>query len=254
MDVLARSLRTILGYFTEAGGAHEARAVPSSLVARCRSALTARRSRPYYPAVAGHCPSCGLSSLFLAEGGYVTCSSLSCQAPDAAATELERGTSSPRRQAAYDAVYDLIHDLGPVLPPDPAHRNAAIWRAVNAALDAAGLPVTADPADPRGDTVPPTVDMVPTAGDTAEDTALATGGHVRVTVPGDGLGCDLTSGVPVRPRAGDTGDTAGGTRPGGVRFTYTARVPRGQIPAALTEAFELLDAELHPTPEADRDE
>lgn len=40
------------------------------------------------------------------------------------------------RQPAYDAVYEYIRGLGPYLPPDPAHRNAIIWRAVQAALDA----------------------------------------------------------------------------------------------------------------------
>ena len=40
------------------------------------------------------------------------------------------------RQLAYDAVYEYIRGLGPYLPPDPAHRNAVIWRAVHAALGA----------------------------------------------------------------------------------------------------------------------
>lgn len=40
------------------------------------------------------------------------------------------------RQPAYDAVYAYIRGLGTYLPPDPVHRNAVIWRAVNAALDA----------------------------------------------------------------------------------------------------------------------
>jgi len=40
------------------------------------------------------------------------------------------------RQAAYDAVYEYIRALGGYLPPDPVHRNAVIWRAVNAALNA----------------------------------------------------------------------------------------------------------------------
>lgn len=40
------------------------------------------------------------------------------------------------RQPAYDAVYEYIRKLGPYLPPDPRHRNAIIWRAVNAALGA----------------------------------------------------------------------------------------------------------------------
>lgn len=40
------------------------------------------------------------------------------------------------RQAAYDAVYAYIGALGDTMPPDPVHRNAIIWRAVTAALDA----------------------------------------------------------------------------------------------------------------------
>ncbi|MFJ3278489.1 hypothetical protein [Streptomyces halstedii] len=40
------------------------------------------------------------------------------------------------RQPAYDAVYENIRRLGEYLPPDIAHRNAIIWRAVRAALDA----------------------------------------------------------------------------------------------------------------------
>lgn len=40
------------------------------------------------------------------------------------------------RQPAYDAVYDYLRRLGPYLPPDTAHRNAIIWRAVHNALDA----------------------------------------------------------------------------------------------------------------------
>lgn len=40
------------------------------------------------------------------------------------------------RQPAYDAVYETIRNLSGYLPPDTAHRNAIIWRAVSAALDA----------------------------------------------------------------------------------------------------------------------
>lgn len=40
--------------------------------------------------------------------------------------------NTPARQPAYDAVYQLISGL----PPGDAHRNATIWRAVTAALDA----------------------------------------------------------------------------------------------------------------------
>jgi hypothetical protein len=40
------------------------------------------------------------------------------------------------RQPAYDAVYAYIHELCSTLPSDTTRRNAMIWRAVNAALDA----------------------------------------------------------------------------------------------------------------------
>lgn len=57
-------------------------------------------------------------------------------------TEL---TDGGRRKAAYDAVYAYIRDL----PGDPHSyesvcRNASIWRAVHAALDAAEAPSDAD--------------------------------------------------------------------------------------------------------------
>lgn len=40
------------------------------------------------------------------------------------------------RQPAYDAVYAYIRELRDTPPLDATHRNAMIWRAVNAALDA----------------------------------------------------------------------------------------------------------------------
>jgi hypothetical protein len=39
--------------------------------------------------VKGHCPACGKESLFLGDGGYVTCSRLECPRPDAVSTLLE---------------------------------------------------------------------------------------------------------------------------------------------------------------------
>lgn len=41
-----------------------------------------------------------------------------------------------RHQSPYDAVYAYLRGIGDYLPPDPVHRNAMIWRAVTAALDA----------------------------------------------------------------------------------------------------------------------
>lgn len=40
------------------------------------------------------------------------------------------------RPPAYNAVYAHIRALGDHMPPDPVHRNAMIWRAVHAALNA----------------------------------------------------------------------------------------------------------------------
>lgn len=44
-----------------------------------------------YPVVVGACPSCGNESLFLGDGGYVTCAILRCPEPGAASDLLERG-------------------------------------------------------------------------------------------------------------------------------------------------------------------
>ncbi|WP_109000813.1 hypothetical protein [Streptomyces rishiriensis] len=41
------------------------------------------------PLVKGRCPACGRASLFLGNGGYVTCSVIECAEPDAASTLLE---------------------------------------------------------------------------------------------------------------------------------------------------------------------
>lgn len=45
---------------------------------------------PGLPIVRGRCPACGTSGLFLGNGGYVTCSLISCPEPDAASTMLEQ--------------------------------------------------------------------------------------------------------------------------------------------------------------------
>lgn len=44
----------------------------------------------WYRSVAGRCPACGNESLFLGDGGYVTCSRAECPNP-AAASELLEG-------------------------------------------------------------------------------------------------------------------------------------------------------------------
>lgn len=40
------------------------------------------------------------------------------------------------QRPGYTATYDVIDKLDDYMPPDPAHRNAIIWRAVQAALEA----------------------------------------------------------------------------------------------------------------------
>lgn len=43
-----------------------------------------------HPEVQGHCPACGLETLFVGAGGYLTCSYVDCPLPDAASRLLER--------------------------------------------------------------------------------------------------------------------------------------------------------------------
>lgn len=48
-----------------------------------------------YPRIQGRCPACGGTSLFVGDGGYVTCSRSDCTEPDAATTLLERAPAAP---------------------------------------------------------------------------------------------------------------------------------------------------------------
>ena len=50
--------------------------------------------------VQGRCPACGWASLFLGDGGYVTCSRLECPRPDLV-TELIGEIADARRHAGY---------------------------------------------------------------------------------------------------------------------------------------------------------
>lgn len=50
-----------------------------------------------YPKVAGRCPACCGESLFLGEGGYVTCSRLECSEPEAASKVLEQAPDHEHR-------------------------------------------------------------------------------------------------------------------------------------------------------------
>ncbi|MFC7909032.1 hypothetical protein [Streptomyces nigra] len=63
------------------------------------------------PLVKGNCPACNSASLFLGNGGYVTCSRIDCPEPDAATTVLELSQSDAEHtpEAAW---YILTHQRG----------------------------------------------------------------------------------------------------------------------------------------------
>lgn len=46
-----------------------------------RGAYPCPDTQSAYPAVQGRCPSCGASTVFVAEGGYLTCSLSTCSNP-----------------------------------------------------------------------------------------------------------------------------------------------------------------------------
>lgn len=86
--------------------------------------------------VVGDCPSCGHPTLFLGEGGYVTCSLMDCPDPEAATRLLERGPiRSPR---LGQRVHYVSH--GTPLREDGTQAYTAQCRAavVTAVEDAAG--------------------------------------------------------------------------------------------------------------------
>ena len=51
------------------------------------------------PNVKGVCPSCGNKTLFLGEGGYVTCSMIGCMNPGAASDLLEKPTAKDYQES-----------------------------------------------------------------------------------------------------------------------------------------------------------
>ncbi|MEU1088983.1 DUF6085 family protein [Streptomyces sp. NPDC005892] len=64
------------------------------------------------PDVQGCCPACGGSSLFLGEGGHVTCSRLDCPNPCVVDDLLHGQTASPARaDAALRALVALARRL-----------------------------------------------------------------------------------------------------------------------------------------------
>ncbi|MFF5615405.1 DUF6085 family protein [Streptomyces albidoflavus] len=72
------------------------------------------------PTVQGFCPACGGVSLFLGEGGYVTCARLACPEPDAASTLLQRGRSLCA-SAAFDRQPHQPHGWKPQPDMEPVY-------------------------------------------------------------------------------------------------------------------------------------
>lgn len=48
-----------------------------------------------FPDAQGRCPACRGESLFLGDGGYVTCARVECPEPDAATRVLEQAKETP---------------------------------------------------------------------------------------------------------------------------------------------------------------
>lgn len=83
-----------------------------------------------FPKVQGRCPACHGDSLFLAEGGHVTCASLDCPIPDAASLLLE-GDPAEAPHVDRDAARSGV-PTGPVrvhLPGAPEDLEAAVREA-----------------------------------------------------------------------------------------------------------------------------
>ena len=65
--------------------------------------------------VNGRCPACGAQSLFLADGGYITCRRVDCPNPDAASDILE--AASPHHivkieASSFSVQHPLVERLG----------------------------------------------------------------------------------------------------------------------------------------------
>ena len=87
-----------------------------------------------FPNIQGRCPACGWGSLFLGDGGYVTCSRIECPEPDAATTLLERKpTPAPEPGLREQYAKAIEHALLPVMPRQD-HRKHAARQAADAVL------------------------------------------------------------------------------------------------------------------------
>lgn len=67
----------------------------------CRTVATLLTERPYQQ-VQGRCPACGWSSLFLGDGGHVTCSRLECPKPEGADQLLHGEQAAPTATQATE--------------------------------------------------------------------------------------------------------------------------------------------------------
>ena len=65
----------------------------------------------HLPRVSGYCPACGTASLFLGDGGYVTCSWIDCPNPDAATTILADGRETEHIVIFEAASFTVLHPL-----------------------------------------------------------------------------------------------------------------------------------------------
>ncbi|MET9517400.1 hypothetical protein [Streptomyces sp. NPDC002994] len=89
---LANLVRDALGIDVTNPGVGETPDWPTILTTACRELLKSEAARAKLRTqgnIQGRCPACHGQSLFLGDGGYVTCSRIDCQDPDAASVVLE---------------------------------------------------------------------------------------------------------------------------------------------------------------------
>lgn len=119
-----------------------------------------------FPNVAGRCPACGSSSLFLGAGGWVTCSLDKCPNPTAWADAMEHGRLSPAPVLPEGMTADDLRRKGEVwgairpfltrfertyIDPETARAEADVLAVEIADAVAAALDAGAAPEPPPGD-------------------------------------------------------------------------------------------------------
>lgn len=99
-------------FSTRAGQCKYVRAVDYARLRERLDAAEAERDALKYPTVHGRCPACGVASLFLGSGGWLTCSSLDCPNPTRASTALAEApdTAGPADQTAQSSISDGSDD------------------------------------------------------------------------------------------------------------------------------------------------